>query len=70
LATMEAVPRRPHVALMLRVPPELHARLAAVAEREHRSATAQVIHVLEQWLAQDEREQREKQEREGQPPPA
>lgn len=64
MATMSEVPRRPHVAIMLRVPPELGARLQAVAERERRSVTAQVVYALEQWLAQDEREQREREQRE------
>jgi len=62
---MDAVPRRPHVAIMLRVPPELGARLQAVAERERRSVTAQVVYALEQWLAQDERAQRAQQAQEG-----
>lgn len=64
MVTIDAVPRRPHVALQLRLPPELHARLVALAERERRSLTAQIVHVMEQWADQREREQRE-----GQPPP-
>ena len=61
---MGTVPRRPHVALQLRLPLELHARLVALAEKEHRSMTAQIIHVMEQWATEREREQ-ERQEREG-----
>jgi predicted HicB family RNase H-like nuclease len=67
LATMGTMPRRPHVPAMIRFPPELHAQLAAVAERERRSLTAQVIHIVEQWLAERERERLER-EGQGQPP--
>lgn len=70
MATMGTMPRRPHVAMMLRLPPELHARLAEVAEREHRSATAQVVHVLERWLDADERARRRHANGEGEPGPA
>jgi hypothetical protein len=62
LATIGAVPRRPHVALTLRVPPELHARAQAVLERERRSLTQQVVYLLEQWVEQQERERREREE--------
>ena len=67
MVTMGTMPRRPHVATMIRFLPELHARLVALAEQDHRSFSAQIIHVMEQWAAQQERERRE---REGQPPPA
>lgn len=55
---MQVVPRRPHVPVVIRFPPELHAALTALAEREHRSLTAQVIHVMGQWVDQQEREER------------
>ncbi len=75
MATIDTVPRRPHVATMLRLPPELHARLVVLAEQEHRSITAEVTHLLEDAMIRAEREIRERQERqereqrEGQPPP-
>lgn len=65
---MGTMPRRPHVAMMLRLPPELHARLAALAEREHRSASAQVIHILDRWLAQHEQDERGREPREKRSP--
>jgi hypothetical protein len=54
LATMNAVPRRPHVTVSLRLPPDLHARATAALERERRSLTQQVIYLLEQWVEQQE----------------
>ena len=56
MGTMTEMPRRPHQQFTLRLPPELHARLAEEAEREHRSMTGQALHILEHWLAQRERE--------------
>ena len=38
------------MAKLLRFPPELEAKLAALAERERRTFTAQVILIIEQWL--------------------
>ena len=32
----------------LRLPPELHARIAALAAREHRSINAQLVHLIEE----------------------
>ena len=64
---MDVMPRRPHQQFTLRLPPELHARLAAAAERDHRSMTGQALHILEQWLAQEDRERRAR-EAEGGPP--
>lgn len=64
---MGTMPRRPHVATLTRFPPELHTRLVALAEKEHRSLSAQIIHVMEQWADQREREERERQERESPP---
>ena len=61
MATIAAeVPRRPHVALTLRLPPELHTQLARLAEREHRPLTVQIIHVMQRWAEQQEREERER----------
>ena len=51
---MNAVPRRPHVTVSLRLPPELHARATAALKRERRSLTQQVIYLLEQWVEQRE----------------
>ena len=36
------------VRIDLRLPPELHARIAALAAREHRSINAQLVHLIEQ----------------------
>ena len=70
MANIDTVPRRPHVATMLRLPPELHARLVALAEKEHRSITAEVTHLLEDAVARAERELREREEgREREAPP-
>jgi len=65
LATISVVPRRPHVTVSLRLPPELHARVTGALERERRSLTQQVIYLLEQWLAEDERERRRLAEEQG-----
>jgi hypothetical protein len=45
-----AVPRRPHAARLLRLPPELEREIAALAEREYRTFTAQVVKMLTEWL--------------------
>lgn len=37
--------------LNVRIPDELHARLKALAEREHRSLNAEIVHLLEQAVA-------------------
>jgi predicted HicB family RNase H-like nuclease len=68
LATIESVPRRPHVAVVIRFPPEIHAQMVEAAEREDRSLTAQVIHVMRQWLEQQERERREQERQDDRPP--
>ena len=44
------VPRRPHAARLLRLPPELEREIAALAEREYRTFTAQVVKMLTEWL--------------------
>jgi hypothetical protein len=46
----------------LRVLPELHARLTALVEREHRSLTAQTLYLLEQWAEEREQEERRRQQ--------
>jgi len=48
---------------MLRLPPDLHARLVAFAEKEHGSITAEVTHLLQDAVARAERELREREER-------
>jgi hypothetical protein len=45
------VPRRPHAARLLRLPPELEREIAALAAREYRTFTAQVVKMLTEWLA-------------------
>jgi len=40
--------------LMLRLPDDLHARLVAMAAREHRSLNAQIVVYAERGLAADE----------------
>lgn len=42
------------MAKLLRFPPELEAKLSELADRERRTFTAQVILMLEQWLAERE----------------
>lgn len=42
------------MAKLLRFPPELEEKLSTLAERERRTFTAQVILMLEQWLAERE----------------
>lgn len=42
------------MAKLLRFPPELETRLMALAERERRTFTAQIMLMLEQWLDQHE----------------
>jgi hypothetical protein len=54
------VPRRPHAAKLLRLTPELEAEIDAIARREYRTFTAQVVKMLEEWLASHP-EQREPQ---------
>jgi hypothetical protein len=46
---------------MLRLPPELHARLVRLAEQEHRSLTAEVTHLLEEAVGRAERGLRERE---------
>jgi hypothetical protein len=45
-----AVPRRPHAAKLLRLTPELEAEIDAIARREYRTFTAQVVKMLQEWL--------------------
>ncbi|GII20387.1 TA system antitoxin ParD family protein [Planomonospora parontospora] len=39
----------------LRIPDDLYARLTAAAEAEHRSANAQMLHLIEKGLSDDGR---------------
>jgi predicted DNA-binding protein len=55
------------VAKLLRFPPELETRLTALAERERRTFTAQIVLMLEQWFEDHETRKHEGQ---GGPPPA
>ncbi|MEU8278048.1 Arc family DNA-binding protein [Microbispora bryophytorum] len=41
--------------ITLRLPDEFHAQLKDLAEREHRSLHAQVLHLVEKGLAHDGR---------------
>ena len=50
-------------ALGLRVPDGLHAWLADIANREHRSVNAQVIVILERARAEDEAAQKPKRDK-------
>ena len=50
--------RRPFVAKLLRFPRRLEDTLAALAERERRTFTAQVVLMLEQWFGEHERPER------------
>lgn len=42
------------IQFLLRLPPDLHAQLKAVAEREQRSLNAQIIYALRQWIKQND----------------
>ena len=65
MAMITDVPRSPHVAKLVRFPPDLWERLVAAARREHRSLTLQIVHYVEEGLDRSEREQQERQVREG-----
>jgi hypothetical protein len=43
-------PSKPRKAYPLRLPPDLYARLAKIAQEEHRTINAQLVHALAQWL--------------------
>lgn len=43
------------VRLILRLAPELHARLKGIAQAEDRSLNAQITRALREWLAEQER---------------
>ena len=40
----------------LRLPADLRERLEAIAQKQHRTLTNQIIHILWEWLAEHERE--------------
>jgi predicted transcriptional regulator len=46
------------IKMSIRLPPELHARLAAAAEHDHRSKHGQMLHYVERGLDQGERAQK------------
>jgi predicted DNA-binding protein len=56
-AILGSVPRSAHVAKFIRFPVEIAQRIEAIAKRERRTFTAQLLLMLEQWLEQhpDER---------------
>jgi hypothetical protein len=63
VAIVVGVPRSPHVAKLIRFPPEVWARFESALRRERRSVTAQVVWLVERWLEEQERVQREREER-------
>lgn len=64
----DAVPRNPHVAKLVRFSPELEAEIDAIAKREYRTFTAQLVKMLTEWL--EAHPEQRAQPPEGQPPPA
>ena len=46
------MPRKPAVALTLRLPPEVHAALVALAERHDRSLHGEIVAALRAYCAQ------------------
>ena len=50
--TIDLVPRAAHVAKLVRFPPDVYGKLVALAERERRSVTAQIVRLVEQGLEQ------------------
>ena len=52
VATLPAVPRGEHVAMLLRLSPHLAARIKELARLDYRSYQGQVTMMLEQWLAE------------------
>jgi predicted DNA-binding protein len=52
--TVCAMPRSEHVSKLIRFPPELAEKLEAIARRERRSFTGQILLIVEQWLEQRE----------------
>jgi hypothetical protein len=65
LATVQAVPRSPHVAKLIRFPPEIYDGIEANAQEERRSITSMVVRLVEEAI-----EARRRSKREGQAPPA
>ena len=49
-AILPTVPRSEHVAKFIRFPVEIARRIDAIARRERRTFTAQLLLMLEQWL--------------------
>ncbi len=50
--------REKPIQVALRLPPVLHARLRDLAERERRSLHAQILYMLERFIAEDEADER------------
>jgi hypothetical protein len=63
-----SVPRRPHAARLLRFPPGLEREINAIAAREFRTFTAQVVKMLTEWLEAHPEQRAAAEGRE--PPPA
>ncbi len=42
---------------LLRLPRDLHEAVQAIAEREHRSLNAQIVYILERFVAEDRGEE-------------
>ncbi len=53
-ATLRAVPRSEHVPKFIRFPVALARQIEAIAARERRTFTAQLLLMLEQWLERNE----------------
>jgi hypothetical protein len=67
VAIVAVVPRSPHVAKLIRFPPEVYEGIEENARDERRSITGMVVRLVEEAI---EARRRSKQEGQGQPPPA
>jgi hypothetical protein len=50
VAIVAAVPRSPHVAKLIRFPPDVYERLEAAAREDRRSITGMVVRLVEEAL--------------------
>lgn len=55
--TINVVPRSPHVAKLVRFPPDVYEQLVKIAEHERRSVTAQIVRFVEEGLERARAEQ-------------
>ena len=60
VAIVVAVPRSPHIAKLVRFPPEVYERLVAAARRERRSITLQIVKYVEEGLDRLDRLERQR----------